>query len=135
MALLHEQRAAFRTSLRKGHSRLSQREATGSPATTHRAKLKRLDRSPMETSALVPWVTAQALRVTVPWTSPEVLSPQKLNTGPLSTPRSTVPSSKLETTTHSWVSFHQTTNSFSYLAHDSQTTEASQSRMQTASPL
>jgi len=57
------------TSLRKGHSRLSQREATGSPATTHRAIVKRLDRSPMETSALVPWVTAaQAHRVTVPWT-------------------------------------------------------------------
>jgi hypothetical protein len=46
----------------------------------------------METSALVPWVTAQAHRVTVPWTSPEVLSPQKLNTDTLSTPRSTVPS-------------------------------------------
>jgi len=56
------------TSLRKGHSRLSQREATGSPATTHKAKMKRLDRSPMETSALVQLVTVQAHRVTVTWT-------------------------------------------------------------------
>ena len=89
----------------------------------------------METSALVPQVTAQAHLVTVPWTSPEVLPSQEQNTDPLSTPRSTVPSYKLEITTRSWVSFHETTNSFTYFARYSQSTQASQSRIQTASPL
>ena len=46
----------------------------------------------METSALVPLVTVEAHRVTVTWTSPEVLSPQKLKVDPLSTSRSTVQS-------------------------------------------
>jgi hypothetical protein len=95
----------------------------------------------METPALVPLATAQAHRVTVTWKSPEVLSTQKLNHRP--TINSTEYSPILEVGDHhsSWVSFHETTNSFSYLAHDSQTTETSRScsthctRMQTASPL